>query len=88
LFDITNKESFDNIRGKWFEQVKNNKPKDTCCRMLVGTKCDMANMRKVSHEDAKNFAQEFSSNFIETSAKVSTNVTQMFNMVAHDVVKA
>ncbi len=55
--------------------------------MLVGTKTDLSAKRAVSQADAQKFAEEFKCPFIDTSAKVSTNVAQMFSMVAHDLVK-
>ncbi|KAL0481697.1 Ras-related protein Rab [Acrasis kona] len=85
LFDITNKESFDNIKTEWLEKVSQNKPKSTCCHMVVGTKCDLSSLRVVTAEDGKAFASDMGCQFIDTSAKLSTNVAQMFNMVAHDV---
>jgi len=50
--------------------------------LLVGNKCDLVSERKVSTEDAKEFADQLNLNFLETSAKDSTNVEDAFTKMA------
>ena len=45
FYDITNMESFDNIK-EWFREVEENAPKNAE-KMLIGRKCDMNDKRVV-----------------------------------------
>uniref|UniRef100_A0A803PFW6 Uncharacterized protein n=1 Tax=Cannabis sativa TaxID=3483 RepID=A0A803PFW6_CANSA len=57
----------------------------TVARMLVGNKCDLENLRDVSVDEAKSFAEEEGLFFMETSALESTNVQQAFETVIKDI---
>ena len=46
--------------------------------MLVGNKCDGQYKREVSREEGAAMAREFGCRFLETSAKTSRNVEQLF----------
>ncbi|KAL8128468.1 hypothetical protein V2J09_017623 [Rumex salicifolius] len=52
----------------------------TVARMLVGNKCDLANIRAVSVEQGKKLAEEHRMFFMETSAQDATNVNKAFEM--------
>ncbi|PON75096.1 Small GTP-binding domain containing protein [Parasponia andersonii] len=54
-------------------------------RMLVGNKCDLENIRDVSVDEGKSFAEEEGLFFMETSALESTNVQTAFEMVIRDI---
>lgn len=43
--------------------------------ILVATKCDMQNDRKVSQSQGKDLAQKYEIDFLETSAKDDINVS-------------
>ncbi len=52
-FDLTNRESFNNIRG-WLEEIGWNSNLETCINVsLVGLKTDLVSRRVVTEEDAK-----------------------------------
>ncbi|KAJ7552336.1 hypothetical protein O6H91_06G050700 [Diphasiastrum complanatum] len=55
--------------------------------MLVGNKADLANLRDVSIEDAKEYAEKEGLFFIETSALESTNVESAFYTVLSEIYK-
>lgn len=55
--------------------------------MLVGNKSDLASVRSVSTEDAKDFAERNGLLFMETSALESTNVEAAFNNVLTEIHK-
>ena len=42
---------------------------ENVCRILVGNKCDLDDLRKVSYDEGKELADHFNVKFLETSAK-------------------
>ncbi len=50
--------------------------------IIVGNKIDLAEKRQVSTEDGQALANELSTMFTETSAKVGINVKQLFKDLA------
>merc|ERR1712177_118866 len=75
VYDITDKESFDNDRYA----------SENVCKLLVGNKNDLKSKRAVEYEAAKAFADELSIPFLETSAKNATNVEQAFLTMAAQI---
>jgi len=56
VYDITSKESFEDLSTKWMKQIRSNiDPKSPI--MLVGNKSDLKDERQVSKEDALDFAR-------------------------------
>ena len=54
MYDITDRESFENVRT-WIQEIeKYSKP--GVCKVLVGNKCDQEAQREVSKEEAQEFA--------------------------------
>lgn len=53
--------------------------------MLVGNKCDLENIREVSIEEGKSFAEAEGLFFMETSALESTNVQTAFEIVIREI---
>lgn len=58
---------------------------ENVCRLLVGTKEDLAHKRVVSYEEGKALADEYGMNFFEVTAKASTNVEEAFMSIAKDI---
>jgi GTPase SAR1 family protein len=48
------------------------------CKILVGNKCDMEEIRKVTTDEGAELARHFEIPFLEISAKNSINVEQSF----------
>jgi Ras-related protein Rab-1A len=82
VFDITNRESFNNIRY-WLDQVKENTD-DKMKIILVGNKIDMEN-RNVSIEEADSFAKKNDIKYFETSSKKNLNVHTVFSSLTEDI---
>eukprot|EP00948_MAST-09A_sp_MAST-9A-sp1_P001844 g1844.t1 len=79
-FDITNSKSFETLKD-WVDELMNYGPPNLhLC--LAANKCDLAHLRKVDMEMAKEYAAEIGANFYETSAKEDVGVTTMFNVIA------
>ncbi|KAL5267149.1 hypothetical protein ACHWQZ_G004251 [Mnemiopsis leidyi] len=80
-YDITNKETFRNVKN-WLEDVQRYTSKDIC-KVLIGNKQDLEPLREVSTEDAQTTADIHGMlTFLETSAKESTNVNEVFELIA------
>ena len=85
LYDITDHESFVDA-VKWMYEASKNTGKDTV-RVLVGNKCDLHRHRQVSFSEGKELADQLGVKFLETSAKTSQNVEQLFQVVAREAAR-
>ncbi|XP_028395595.1 ras-related protein Rab-26-like [Dendronephthya gigantea] len=83
LYDITSKQSFDNIRA-WLSEIKDYAPENVVV-MLLGNKADKSNERVVKKEDGERVAQEHNVTFMETSAKTGMNVDLAFMAIAREL---
>ena len=86
VFDITDKESFANIKT-WITEI-DRFASDNVCKILIGNKSDLEKHREVSKEDAKELANKYKIDYIEASAKDSTNVQQLFVELTRQIKEA
>ena len=84
LYDVTDKESFDNLII-WLEEIEKKILKEDISIIIVGNKIDL-NDRNVSYEEAKNFAENKGIMYCETSCKDGINIGTAFEMVTKDIV--
>ena len=54
VFDITDKQSFEDATNYWFSEIKTSCPVETQV-LLVGNKCDLDSSRAVTVEDVQMF---------------------------------
>ena len=66
VYDITNKESFENLKTKWYKELKKNGEKNTILA-VVGNKSDLYEQGEVEDDEAKEFAEEIGATFQLTS---------------------
>ncbi|KAJ7552335.1 hypothetical protein O6H91_06G050700 [Diphasiastrum complanatum] len=85
VYDITQAQTFEHV-PRWLEELKSHADNNIVI-MLVGNKADLANLRDVSIEDAKEYAEKEGLFFIETSALESTNVESAFYTVLSEIYK-
>ena len=80
VYDVTDAESFDNVR-KWLNEIDKNATQDVQ-KLLVGNKCDLVAKKVVDYGTAKELASDMDMPFLETSAKNSSNVEAAFMTMA------
>lgn len=83
VYDMTKRQSFDHI-ARWLEELRGHADKNIII-MLIGNKCDLASLRAVPVEDAKEFAERENLFFMETSALDSTNVETAFLTILTEI---
>ena len=76
VFDITDKKSFLSIT-EWLKQIEKH-AKENVFKFLVGNKSDLEEERKVTFEEAKEYADKHDLPYIETSAKEGININELF----------
>ncbi|XP_076439231.1 uncharacterized protein LOC143278082 [Babylonia areolata] len=85
VYDITSLESFYDIKD-WVKELKRNV--DTPITMcLLGNKSDLDSGRKVSREEAAEYATSIDALFFETSALKNTGIEDAFLRVSKDLLK-
>ena len=82
VYDITKKESFDNMKSYWYEQLQEFGSKNIILG-VAGNKCDMYEKEEVPEGDAKQFAEKIGAFFEITSAKNNTGITDLFMNAAN-----
>ena len=85
VYDITNRDSFNNI-GTWVEECKNNGP-TTISLVLVGNKTDLEAKRQITYEEGEEFANRNNMQFFETSALNGNNIDKLFNDTVENIIK-
>lgn len=87
-YDITDLESFDRMK-EWLEEVEQNE-KVLAKKIIVGTKSDIPEKRKISMFEAKKFATEKKLDWLECSSKTGEGINILFDtlidklLVAYD----
>ena len=80
VYDITNKESFQQCKEFYKQEIIDNCKKDIKV-ILVGNKTDLENDRVISKEEGANFAEENKYYFKETSCETNSNVADAFETI-------
>ena len=77
VYDITRKESFDNLRDYWYAQLQENGGKNLVLG-VAGNKCDMYEKEAVPENEAREFASKINAIFSLTSAQNNTGINELF----------
>ena len=77
VYDITSKESFENLKNFWYSQLKGNCAPDTIVG-VCGNKSDLYENEEVKDSDARQFADEIGAVYGLTSAQNNTGITELF----------
>lgn len=79
MFDVMNAESFKNA-ARWLAEVRS-KIKDNSLIFLVGNKIDALATRRVSFEEASEFANKENIHYFEMSAKNNIGIANSFSEI-------
>ena len=86
VFAINDKESFNLIKSKR-DRILRGKHGVKFPILLVGNKADLENERQVNYSEAKELADKWEIEYIETSAKTNFNCKEAFEMLAQKIVQ-
>ena len=84
VYDITNRESFENIQH-WLKEIDIYSTNDECVKLLIANKIDDGANRTVSKKEGLAFAREHNMLFIEASAKTQDGINQAFDEVIQKI---
>ncbi|KAJ5077774.1 ras-related protein rab-11a [Anaeramoeba ignava] len=83
VYDITNEDSFNELEN-WIVEFQKN-AQESAVPMIIGNKCDLEKDRKIPKEKGEKFAKKNKALFMETSAKDGTNIEEVFQMLATEI---
>ena len=86
IYDITSRESFKELEN-WLGEVERHASSQVL-KILIGNKCDLEEKRAIQKDEGEAFAMRNGMQFIETSAKNNTNVSEAFEALAKIMVES
>uniref|UniRef100_A0A7S3VUP7 Uncharacterized protein n=1 Tax=Dunaliella tertiolecta TaxID=3047 RepID=A0A7S3VUP7_DUNTE len=87
VYDVTRRETFDNIEAIWLKEVDMYATVDDAIKMVVANKTDLAGRREVSAEEGHDLAKKHGCLFVQTSAKTNEAVDQAFDELLNKVLE-
>lgn len=85
VYDVTNQESFGAV-PRYVNEVKI-AVSENIPMLIVGNKIDLEEHRTVEYTTGKELADESGYEYIETSAKTTTNINEMFLKLVRDMIE-
>ena len=85
MYDISDKDSFNNIEN-WMETINENSGSKMSI-VLIATKCDLKEDRKITKEEGEELAKKFGLHFYETSSKNNINIKEAFYDIDNQVIE-
>ena len=82
VYDITRRESFEEIKKYWFNQIKEHGAKGVIIG-IAGNKHDLFDREEVKTNEGENFAKEIDAVFKVTSASSSDGIEELFRELAN-----
>nr|XP_051694135.1 ras-related protein Rab-17 [Oryctolagus cuniculus] len=86
VYDISCKDSFHKVR-QWLEDLEQEVHLGEVVVMLVGNKTDLSQQREVAFQEGKEFAESRRLLFLEASAKLNYQVSEIFSTVARELLQ-
>ena len=78
VYDITKRDTFDEIKNYWYNNIKNIIGKDTIIG-IAGNKSDLYENEQVTKEEGQQYAQEIKAIFKETTATTFESINELIN---------
>ncbi|EAR91816.2 Ras family protein (macronuclear) [Tetrahymena thermophila SB210] len=85
VYDITDRNSFEEMTKYYFESTKIQDRKFTY--LLLGNKLDKYSNRQVSFNEAKSFSDSYGILFFEVSAKYNVNIKEAYNQLIEETIQ-
>ena len=82
VYDITFRESFEDLKNIWIPEIKENS-QDDLILVIAGNKSDKYDEEKVKDEEGKALAKEINAMYMRTSAKLNSSIDEMFNSIGN-----
>ncbi|MFX1310751.1 MAG: GTP-binding protein [Promethearchaeota archaeon] len=93
VFDVTNKNSFLNVKD-WYHEFRKNLKFKQVPIVIIGNKTDLTDQRVIDYKNAVEVINDLSSehyeggiSYIETSAKTGENIEDAFSLIAYHYIK-
>jgi len=92
VFDLTRRDSFENAKNYWYEELRTFVKQKDLPIVLIGNKSDLKKKRKVSFEEGQQLADELTEKekayvtYIETSASNGENIEEAFGTVTYQYI--
>ena len=83
-YDVTDRNSFKNIKNVWFKEVLNSITDKSRLRYLIGNKIDKCD-RRVSKEEGRALANELNLKFFEISCKDNIGIDEFYDDLINDI---
>jgi len=80
VYDITRKESYEEIQKYWFNQIKDHAPKNIIVAMAAN-KSDLIEKEQVNEAEARKYAKEVGALFKVTSACTAAGIEELFRSI-------
>lgn len=80
VYDITRRDSFDEIKKYWFNQIKDNSVSNIVMA-IAANKSDLYENEKVDEKEGREYADSINAKFIMTSAKNESSITTLFTEI-------
>ena len=87
VYDITKKETFDELKGFWVEQVRTFSSENVLFA-VVGNKADLYTKEEVNENMGQEFADQINGVFAQTSAKHGTGINDLFQTVVEKKIES
>ena len=87
VYDITKKETFDELKNFWVEQVRTFSSENVLFA-VVGNKADLYTKEEVNENMGQEFADQINGVFAQTSAKHGTGINDLFQTVVEKKIES
>lgn len=85
VYDITRKDSFDELKSYWYNQIKQHSAKD-CVFAVAANKSDLYMSDQVDESVGREFAKEIGAVFKNTSAKQNSGIDDLFKIIGNKLI--